>query len=154
MKECKIINSSDGQPEVLWNADFIMVESFRRTAKILNGYFADGWTVKSVRGDYDPSVQKEGVYSFYKHGNTFYMERAIDDSARETEDEARGKEVERIAEVISTYPCSFDDADNDDDEPFDDEDFDDDVFDEEWRKAFLEANNLLNEPDSSEDSNS
>ena len=68
MKEIKIITVNDGKEEVLHNNNFFFVREEKNAEKYLEEFLKDGWTITHCFADYNPAIQEEGVYSFYKGG--------------------------------------------------------------------------------------
>lgn len=75
MKTCKIITINDGRPKTLQNGDYMFIKEMPRAEKIIEGYINDGYEVKQIFSTYDPAVQGEGNYSFYKGGIIVYLEK-------------------------------------------------------------------------------
>ena len=75
MKAVKIITINDGNETELTNGDFFYAEEYPRTEAMVAEYLNDGWTLTHVLKDYNPAIQKDGVYSFYKGGLTFIFEK-------------------------------------------------------------------------------
>jgi len=77
MKECKIITINDGNAREITNGNRLFVEEFETTEAIIGDLINDGWKVVSFAPDYNPAVQDDGNYTFYKGGLTFYLEREV-----------------------------------------------------------------------------
>ena len=75
MKECKIINVHDGNPEKITEQPFFTVTEYFTAEKEINAFLNEGWEVKSATPHYSPNMIKEGNFSFYLDGMTFYLER-------------------------------------------------------------------------------
>lgn len=75
MKECKILTINDGTGTELVNGNCHYVEELPWTAAVLNKYVSEGYTVAHIVPMFNPAIQKPGVYSFYRGGYTFFLER-------------------------------------------------------------------------------
>jgi len=75
MKKCILIHVNDAKEEVLHDKDFLYVERFPKTEKIIEDYLSKGYEVKQIIPSYAPSTQKEGNYTFYVSGITIYFEK-------------------------------------------------------------------------------
>ena len=75
MKSVKIITINDGKEEELANGDYFYAEEYPRTETMVAQYLNEGWTLIHVLKDYNPAIQGEGSYSFYKGGLTFIFEK-------------------------------------------------------------------------------
>lgn len=71
----KVVTINDGQEEEIQNGNYLYVEELPRTAEILEGFLEDGWKILYAMKEYNPSIRKEGAYSFYKGGITFILEK-------------------------------------------------------------------------------
>ncbi len=75
MKKCKIITVHDGQPETIHNGNFLYVCEFNKAEEVIDDYLDQGYEVKSIVPEYNPAIQEDGVYSFYKGGFSVYLEK-------------------------------------------------------------------------------
>jgi hypothetical protein len=125
-KKCKLIRINDGTAKTLENGNFHFVEEMEWAAKYLERYLNEGYEVKHMVPEVTPAIQKDGTYSFYKGGFTFYLEREVaDDSFSHHEAEAEGPDdiPLDIDEDITDYLIPNID--------YDEDEFDEDEFDEE-----------------------
>ncbi|MBR4446660.1 MAG: hypothetical protein IKS37_12280 [Solobacterium sp.] len=77
MKEVRILTINDGKEEVLANGDYFYAETYPRTEAMVQEYLNDGWNLIHVMKDFNPAIQKEGNYTFYRGGITFMFEREV-----------------------------------------------------------------------------
>jgi len=75
MKKCKIIHINDAHERELEDGDRFYAEDYPRTEEMINGYLEEGYVVKQVVQSYMPNISKEGSYSFFLNGYTFYLEK-------------------------------------------------------------------------------
>lgn len=77
MKECKIVHINDGNPIVVENGGRFFVEEYPGAEKYIESYLEEGYEVKQMIPTVMPNIQKEGSYSFFVSGFTFYLEREV-----------------------------------------------------------------------------
>lgn len=75
MKKCILVHVNDGEPEILRNDDRMFIEHFMRAEKVIEDYISQGYEVKQIIPDYEPSVQETGNFTFYKSGMIIYFEK-------------------------------------------------------------------------------
>lgn len=77
MKTCKIISINDGKYKTIQNGDYMFIKEMPRAEKIIEEYINDGYEVKQIFSTYDPAIQEEGNYTFYKGGVIVYLEKEV-----------------------------------------------------------------------------
>lgn len=77
MKTCKILKINDGKVKILKNEDYMFIQEMCRAEKIIETYINDGYEVKQIFSTYDPAIQEEGSYTFYKGGVIVYLEKEV-----------------------------------------------------------------------------
>ena len=116
MKKCIILHINDGKPKTIRNGDFLFVENFPRTEKILNKYLAAGFEVKWIIPDYGPTMLSFGR-AFSHSGILVYLEH------KDTED----MDTDTITREIFTAFENENDISSPDDYP---DDFSADIGDD------------------------
>ena len=77
MKECRIITVNDGKERELSNGNYLYVCDYPATEKVVNEYLKEGWDIVHMTPVIDPAINREGDFTFYKGGYTFYLEREV-----------------------------------------------------------------------------
>lgn len=85
-KIVKLVHVNDGEKNEVNNGDFLLVENYPRTEKIINAFLSDGWTLNSITQQVTPAVQKQGAYTFYMGGFNLLFEKEVDDLAEDNGD--------------------------------------------------------------------
>ncbi|MCD7884323.1 MAG: hypothetical protein LUI87_11575 [Lachnospiraceae bacterium] len=67
-KFVKIVTINDGNPAEVHNGDRLYTETYPRAERVIEAFLAHGWTLANMLKNINPSVQKEGAYSFYIGG--------------------------------------------------------------------------------------
>lgn len=75
MKECKIITINDGNERELSNGNRLYICDYPVTEKCVNDYLEDGWNIVQMTPVFNPAINREGDFTFYRGGYTFYLER-------------------------------------------------------------------------------
>ncbi|MCD8104371.1 MAG: hypothetical protein LUF35_05080 [Lachnospiraceae bacterium] len=115
-KFVKIVTINDGNPVEVHNGDCLYTETYPRAEKVIEAFLAHGWTLANMLKNFNPSVQKEGAYSFYLGGWDLVFIKETEDGENEG-DRILSEVLSQILEGEDT-----DDAENWDE---DEEDFDD-----------------------------
>lgn len=76
-KEIKIITINEGNKPTLRSEPWFTVIEAQKTAECVQEYLSKGWKIIHCFPDFNPAIQEEGVYTFYKGGFTFVMEREL-----------------------------------------------------------------------------
>ena len=76
-KEIKIITINEGNKPTIRSEPWFTVIEAEKTAECVQEYLRKGWKIIHCFPDFNPAIQKEGAYTFYKGGFTFVMEREI-----------------------------------------------------------------------------
>lgn len=80
MKQVKVLTVNDGNEQTLHNGNFLYIEEYVQTGEVISKYLNEGWEIVSVCKDYNPSIQGEDGYNFYKGGLTFILQREVENS--------------------------------------------------------------------------
>lgn len=76
-KEIKIITINEGNKPTIRSEPWFTVIEAEKTAECVQEYLRKGWKIIHCFPDFNPAIQKEGAYTFYKGGFTFVMEREL-----------------------------------------------------------------------------
>lgn len=123
-KLVKLINVSDGKGKEFQNGDWMHVETYPRTEKIIGAFLSQGWELSSRTQRYRPAVQKEGSFAFYLDGWDLLFEKEVDDDIEDDGDEILkavlseivengGFEQDRNLDEEETDFCDYEDFDED-----------------------------------------
>ena len=74
-KIVKLVHVNDGEKNEVNNGDFLLVENYPRTEKIISAFLSEGWTLNSITQQVTPAVQKQGAYTFYMGGFNLLFEK-------------------------------------------------------------------------------
>lgn len=77
MRECKIITINDGKERQIMNENYLYVYDYPVMERYVNEYLEEGWKVVHMMTVVEPAINESGIYSFYKGGYTFYLEREV-----------------------------------------------------------------------------
>ncbi|MCD7894555.1 MAG: hypothetical protein LUG60_12785 [Erysipelotrichaceae bacterium] len=78
-KIIKMVHVNDGENQVMHNGDYMFVETFPRSERIIEAFFNNGWTLVNRTQVIQPTIQKAGNYGFYKDGWDLMFEKEIED---------------------------------------------------------------------------
>ncbi|MCD7956216.1 MAG: hypothetical protein LUG93_10810 [Lachnospiraceae bacterium] len=137
-KFVKIVTINDGNPAEVHNGDRLYTETYPRAERIIEAFLAHGWTLANMLKNFNPSVQKEGAYSFYIGGWDLVFIKETEDGENDGDRvlrEALSQVLEgEDTDDVGNWEEDFDDiGDLDDEEGYeeDDEEYEDDDQDEE-----------------------
>lgn len=123
MKICKLLHINDGNKLEIKNGDYLFVEEFPQSSRIINELLNDGWELRQMISDVTPNLLRDGCYTFFKGGVVLYFEKEV---SEQVYDELMKEE---LYQKKPPYPYN----DNDDDDDFyEDDDFDTDAYDEDY----------------------
>lgn len=81
MKLYKFITINEGNASQLFNGNFLFVEEYPRTQKLLEALAKAGWTIVSMNPVYTPNSLKTGSFSFYRGGFKYLFEKEAKDES-------------------------------------------------------------------------
>lgn len=116
-KICKLVHVNDGSAVVLENRGFHFVEEYEWASEYLDRLLSEGWEVKHMVSEVSPAIQGNGVFTFYKSGFTFYLERNDTQHKVEVETGPEGEFIsfaeldDELDELISNFFESDEDCD-------------------------------------------
>lgn len=97
-KLVKLININDAKEKGFQNGDWMHVETYPRTEKIISAFLSQGWELSSRTQRYRPAVQKEGNFAFYLDGWDLLFEKEVDDDVEDDGDKILTDVLSEVAE--------------------------------------------------------
>ena len=91
------------------------MEDYPWAEKIVNRYLEEGYEVKQMIPIFDPAIQREGVYTFYRSGFTLYLEKEGDTSTLDFSEKEQVEEFETFDDLDDIFQ-DFDDFELDKDD--------------------------------------
>ncbi|MCD7809397.1 MAG: hypothetical protein LUH02_08645 [Erysipelotrichaceae bacterium] len=80
-KIVKIVHVNDGERQGMHNGNFMVVETYPRSEKIIEAFLNNNWTLMNRTQVIKPAIQESGVFSFYKDGWDLLFEKEVEDDA-------------------------------------------------------------------------
>lgn len=96
-KLVKLINVNDGKAKEFQNGDWMHVETYPRTEKIISAFLSQGWELSSYTQRYRPAALESGNFAFYMEGRDLLFEKEVDDAAEDDGDKVL---KDALAEVV------------------------------------------------------
>lgn len=125
----RIINIHDGQEKEYYNGRRLYIESRPRTEEIMAAFLNDGWNLEGSAKRYNPSISRQGTYSFFLGGWEMIFTKVVEDDAEDDSDELLSDILYKLECIgnddMSNNACDEEDEDDNYDY-YDEEDEDDD----------------------------
>lgn len=123
----KQIVINEGGDKTVYNGNFFMIEEYKKTEIILSKFLSDGWTLLSTSPMMNPAIQKQGVFSFYKHGSIYLFTKLVEDDVNDDGNELLRDAIHEAFDVGLDFDIDEEEEEYDIDEDdlyIDDEEYD------------------------------
>lgn len=95
-KIVKIVHVNDGDSKEMYNENFMFVETYPRSEKIIEAFLNNDWTLMNRTQVLSPAIQKAGSYSFYKDGWELLFEKEVEDDENNDGDDILNQVISEI----------------------------------------------------------
>ncbi|MBR2257509.1 MAG: hypothetical protein IJ899_09345 [Blautia sp.] len=92
----KLVNLHDGNSIDHYNGKWFCIESYPRLEAIVAAFYDDGWELVNRTVQFNPALQEDGAFSFYRGGWDFLFKKQVEDDEEDNGDEILQSAIEEV----------------------------------------------------------